>query len=149
MKALSFVLLVWIGCATLGCSKKSGPSPYTMSVNINGDSTWNTVDINTSTYDIYTYITATRRSTGDQIILTITNMHGVKSYPIQNTGTTININLSNAQYLGYGVISGFEAVTGSITVTKTDQTGIYGSFYFENSGGGGGAASGSFLAPNP
>ncbi len=154
MKYFTLALLV---LSLFTSCKKSNPGPniYSLQVTIDGDSSWSTSNVNTTRYSNYTYISATRGTTGEKIDLTITNFSGINTYQIHNTGPStgtssgLNTNMSSGEYVGFGIVSGFIAVTGSISVTKVTDNAVYGTFYFSNTNKGGGAASGSFIAPHP
>ena len=146
MKYLLSLLLLCLGF--FSCKKSTNaPGIYSLKVTINGDTSWSTTNVQTSTYGGYVYVSGTRPKTGEIVNLTIANYSGVDNYNISNTNPSLTTYGSYAEYVGYGIIRGFEAETGIITVTKNASNSITGSFYFQNSGGG--VASGTYVAPHP
>jgi hypothetical protein len=140
--------MLMIALAVVSCKKKdSGAGIYTLSASINGDSTWTTTGVTTGSYAGYVYIHGVRSSTGEEIDLTLANYSGVNKYDINNMIPDSVTTLSVANYVAYGIVRGFEAMTGSITVSQVTQNALYGSYYFMNTGGG--SASGTFVAPHP
>jgi hypothetical protein len=148
---LRFISAVLLLIGLSACSKSpSANAEYSLTVTIDGTNTWTTTDVAISKSTIYTYITATRPATKEQIVLTLTNYSGVNNYNIQNSGNGVNPNLSSGMYLASGLNTGFVAMNGCIYVTKDSANTMHGNFIINNTDpSGGGTASGTFIVPRP
>ena len=139
----TFIIITMFLFAASACKKK--PAVYTsMTVTVNGDSTWTTNNVTMENLNNAVYINGTNAAMNKEVTLVLKQYEpGSHTYLMGNIGSLPGINQSQAVYQ-YGS-NAAPSQGGQIVVTNSTTTTIHGSFDFEASG----HITGTFIAPIP
>jgi len=142
---MRLVALFFLAFLFVSCNKdKRYLSSYSMTVYINGDSSWTSSNVITTVDNGSVTISGSGQYSYQQVDITMTPYEGINQYLISNSISATNT--GSAFFIGQSAAGSVASSpnSGYIKISKVTAAGLYGTFYFPSVLG---EVNGSFFAP--